>query len=56
MKAYEALAAVYDRLGEKPNYHDYAAFFSACCERYGISPSLVLDLGCGTGVMTLALA
>ncbi len=56
MKAYEALAAVYDRLGEKPNYGKYAAFFSACCARYDISPSLVLDLGCGTGAMTLALA
>ncbi len=56
MKAYEALAAVYDRLGEKPNYDEYAAFFSACCARYDISPSLVLDLGCGTGAMTLALA
>ena len=56
MKSYEALAAVYDRLGEKPNYDDYAAFFSACCARYGISPSLVLDLGCGTGAMTMAMA
>ena len=41
MKSYEALAAVYDKLGEKPNYEEYAAFFQACCARYGISPQLV---------------
>ncbi len=56
MKAYEALAAVYDRLGEKPNYDDYASFFRACCTRRGLDPELVLDLGCGTGAMTLAMA
>lgn len=56
MKSYEALAAVYDRLGERVDYETFADLYERCFARYGITPELVLDLGCGTGSTTLALA
>ena len=56
MKSYEALAKVYDALGGDIDYVALADFFEAAFRRYGVSPSLMLDLGCGTGKMTLELA
>ncbi len=56
MKSYEALAAVYDHLGEKIDYAAFADLYERCFARYGIKPQLLLDLGCGTGSMTLELA
>lgn len=56
MKPYEALAAVYDRLNGDVDYEALADFAAATFARYGISPELVLDLGCGTGGLTFPLA
>lgn len=56
MKSYEALAAVYDHLGDNVDYEAFADLYEACFARYGVRPSLVLDLGCGTGSMTFTLA
>jgi len=56
MKAYDALAAVYDRLNGDVDYDAFASFYEAAFRRLGKAPQLVLDLGCGTGKMTVALA
>jgi len=56
MQAYEALAAVYDALNGDVDYARIADFYEASFKKAGISPSLVLDLGCGTGKMTVELA
>lgn len=56
MKSYEALAAVYDHIGDTVDYEAFADLYEACFARYGVRPSLVLDLGCGTGSTTLTLA
>ena len=42
MKPYEALAAVYDRLGEKPNYDEYAAFFSEFCHALSAADRVIV--------------
>ena len=56
MEAYEALAAVYDALMGDVDYKRIASFYEAAFRRAGLSPQLVLDLGCGTGKMTVELA
>ncbi len=56
MQAYEALAAVYDALNGDVDYKGLADFYETAFEKANISPALVLDLGCGTGKMTVELA
>ena len=56
MNAYESLAAVYDRLNAEVPYAAIADLYEAAFRRAGVKPELVLDLGCGTGSMTLELA
>ena len=54
---YSALAPVYDRLNDTVDYGAWADFIEKIFERYAHEkPSLVLDLGCGTGSMTAELA
>ena len=54
---YRAIAGVYDRLNAEVDYAGWADFVESCFSRYlEKKPSLLLDLACGTGSMTLALA
>lgn len=54
---YSALAPVYDRLNTSVDYPKWADFIERIFERYSSpKPSLILDLGCGTGSMTAELA
>lgn len=56
-EGYGAIARVYDRLNREIDYSGWADFLETCFDRYlPARPSLVLDLACGTGSMTLSLA
>lgn len=55
--AYSAIARVYDTLNSEIDYPAWADFIEHCFDRYlPARPTLVLDLACGTGSMTRALA
>lgn len=56
MKAYEMLAKFYDSLNGDVDYAAMADFYEKIFREAGKKPELVLDLGCGTGSMTLELA
>ncbi len=56
-EGYDAIAAVYDRLGGEIDYEAWADFVERSFEKFlEKKPELVLDLACGTGRMTRALA
>jgi SAM-dependent methyltransferase len=54
--AYSALAAFYDRLNSGIDYTAWADFICSLFSENKIPVKLVLDLACGTGNMTTALA
>ncbi len=54
---YDAIARVYDKLNKDINYSVWADFVEKCFLKYMPNkPSLVLDLACGTGRMSIALS
>lgn len=54
---YDLLAPIYDNINEEIDYREWAAFIDKILKKeMKTKPELVLDLGCGTGSMTLALA
>lgn len=56
MEIYNAFASVYDLYMEDVPYDEWVDYIEALWARYGIKPNLVLDLGCGTGNVTIPLA
>ena len=56
-EGYNAIARVYDKLNKEIDYSAWADFVEDCFDRFlQKKPSLLLDLACGTGSMTLELA
>ncbi len=54
---YDLIAPIYDEVNEDINYSEWADFFEQIFDKEAICrPELILDLGCGTGRMTLELA
>ncbi|MFC0215849.1 class I SAM-dependent DNA methyltransferase [Paenibacillus chartarius] len=54
--SYEQFASVYDRLMADMPYPDWLHFAESAWASYGIRPRRVVDLGCGTGTLTIPLA
>ncbi len=53
---YNKFASLYDELINDVDYKKWADYYFKIFERYGLKPQLGLDLGCGTGNMTLELS
>ena len=56
MDAYTSFAKVYDMFMDDVPYEAWADYIGGLLAEHGILDGLVLDLGCGTGSMTEALA
>ncbi len=52
---YMTLAQVYDDLMKDIHYDKMADFIESIFRKYSLTPSLVLDLGCGTGSLSLVM-
>lgn len=56
MEAYTGFAALYDAFMEDTPYDEWKEFLIRKLKENGIEDGLVLDLGCGTGTLTEAMA
>jgi len=56
MDAYSDFAAVYDVFMDETPYEKWAEFIENTLTEYGVPKGLLLDLGCGTGVLTRMLS
>ncbi len=53
---YNDFAYIYDKLINDVDYKEWADYYFKIFQRYGLNPKLGLDLGCGTGNLTVELA
>ncbi len=56
MDSYTSFAEVYDTFMDNVPYEEWADYLQTLFSEYGIREGLMLELGCGTGNMTEALA
>ncbi|NRF95074.1 class I SAM-dependent methyltransferase [Paenibacillus frigoriresistens] len=54
--SYEKFAYTYDRLMNSMPYEDWLRFVKESFDRFGLKPTTIVDLGCGTGNLTIPLA
>jgi ubiquinone/menaquinone biosynthesis C-methylase UbiE len=52
METYNEFAKVYDELMDETPYDKWFEFLRKKLNEYGVDKGLILDLGCGTGIMT----
>ncbi len=50
---YNDFAYIYDKLINDVDYKEWADYYFKIFQRYGLNPKLGLDLGCGTGNLTV---
>ena len=53
---YNRFAFLYDKLINDVDYSEWVDYYFQIFKRYGLSPKLGLDLGCGTGNLTTELS
>ncbi len=56
MAGYGEFASVYDLLTENVPYDEIAAYYDGIIKSCGVTGNLMLDMGCGTGNLTMRLA
>lgn len=56
MEAYTSFSQVYDLFMDNVPYKEWCDYITSLLKEYGISNGLILDLGCGTGSLTLELS
>lgn len=54
--AYEQFANAYDRLMADMPYPEWIRWTKDRCRQYGVEPETIVELGCGTGEISLRLA
>lgn len=54
--SYEKFAYTYDRLMNSMPYEDWLRFVKESFERFEVKPTTLVDLGCGTGNLSIPLA
>lgn len=52
MESYSSLAGVYDLFMDNIDYEDWCEYLTGLLHSFGICDGLLLELGCGTGIMT----
>lgn len=52
---YTDFASVYDRLMNDVDYNQWADYYEKLFKHFDVSPSLVADLGCGSGSLTVLM-
>lgn len=56
MEAYQNLATVYDQFMQHAPYDEWVSFTKKMVDYYNVSGKRMIDLGCGTGEITLRLS